>query len=574
MSRELSFRYLFESVLKYRAGVIQLIILQFLWLLMELSVPFMTQSIADKGIVNQDIDFIFVILLSLFFIFLSNLSSDFFRTRLLRHIGIRVNTTMLNLFLFRLIYKKMQFWFDHKESELNQLVTDNFRIEKFLTDGAAIFIDSVLRILLFGIVLFTFSAQIGITFFVAVGLSVVWDVFFLGLRERNDNIRFKVSAQIRKEISEIVAGIKDIKVNNLEQQRMQGWALTQDFFSRSRLQVMTTTQYYKSGIQVLDQLRYIIIIFLTAATVMKGSLTIGALLAVQYILGQLSRNTMALMQFIQDYHETKISLDRLAKIVNLEELEYIPTTKEASFVNKAQEITYQQVAFSYGKFPCLKNINFSVPYGSSVAIVGESGSGKSTILQTILQLLQPQEGEIRVGKRLLTEIPTDEWRSTWSVVLQDGFIFNKSIRFNITLLDDDQGADETYLHEIIRSCCLEDLVARLGNGVQTLVGTDGESLSKGQMQRILIARAWYKNGAYLLMDEPTSALDPITANTVFNNTLNAFKEKTIVFTTHNLKLAEMADLIIVIDNGNIIEQGTHQALIENNGHYSNLYRLW
>jgi ATP-binding cassette, subfamily B, bacterial len=574
MSRELSFRYLFESVLKYRAGVIQLIILQFLWLLMELSVPFMTQSIADKGIVNQDIDFIFVILLSLFFIFLSNLSSDFFRTRLLRHIGIRVNTTMLNLFLFRLIYKKMQFWFDHKESELNQLVTDNFRIEKFLTDGAAIFIDSVLRILLFGIVLFTFSAQIGITFFVAVGLSVVWDVFFLGLRERNDNIRFKVSAQIRKEMSEIVAGIKDIKVNNLEQQRMQGWALTQDFFSRSRLQVMTTTQYYKSGIQVLDQLRYIIIIFLTAATVMKGSLTIGALLAVQYILGQLSRNTMALMQFIQDYHETKISLDRLAKIVNLEELEYIPTTKEASFVNKAQEITYQQVAFSYGKFPCLKNINFSVPYGSSVAIVGESGSGKSTILQTILQLLQPQEGEICVGKRLLTEIPTDEWRSTWSVVLQDGFIFNKSIRFNITLLDDNQGADETYLHEIIRSCCLEDLVARLGNGVQTLVGTDGESLSKGQMQRILIARAWYKNGAYLLMDEPTSALDPITANTVFNNTLNAFKEKTIVFTTHNLKLAEMADLIIVIDNGNIIEQGTHQALIENDGHYSNLYRLW
>ncbi|HMQ48007.1 MAG TPA: ATP-binding cassette domain-containing protein [Saprospiraceae bacterium] len=567
---KISVPYLLKALLNYKKGVFQLIILQILWLLIELATPFLTKSLVDKGIKYQDYHFVVLVLLAQLMLFVGYLSSDFFKSWILRHIGIRLNTQLLNGFLHTLLYKNILFLSKQKEGEIGQLITDNFRVEKFLTDSLSGFMDAFLKVLLYGVILSIFNTTIALLFVASILLSLIWDFLFLKERARVDQLRFSSTSQVRNELLDVISGIQDIKVNNLEAHRQQRWGKTQHVFSNARLNVLRVVQLYKGGTLSFDQIRDIVIIFFAATLSMKGRITLGELLAIQYILGQLNKQTFILMQFIQDYHDAKLSLSRLETIMGNHEME--PSVKSLpSGMPLKGMLALNNLSFKYDQTYSLKEIELLIPYGSTVAIVGESGSGKSTLLKLILKLIQPMNGSITIEGKPFDHIKTEDWLDNCGIVLQDGYIFPDTLLYNITFCNDQNQADMDLLEKSIQLSCLQEIIVDLKEGVHTLIGRGGKQFSKGQEQRILIARAIYKSGNFLIMDEPTSALDTITERSIFDNLTAHYAGKSIIFTTHKLRMTKLVDIIVVIDGGRIVEIGKYEELVALEGKYFNLF---
>ena len=451
-----------------------------------------------------------------------------------------------------------------------QHINDNLRIETFMTGSSVNFVSAIFKILVFGIVLFIFSWKIGLIFLISFFVVIFWDFFFLRFREKIDNERFKVGSRMRSHLMEVLEGLVDIKVNNLEKYKLEQWNEIQDKFAVNRLMILRIYQFYQGFNLIVGQLRDIFILFFAAMSVINGTLTLGAMLAIQYILGQLTKPTTDIMQFVQDWQDAKLSLERLSGVFLKSEKEYEPDDFNPTIdYNKA--ITFDNVRFTYKDLPTIKEISFDVPYGSRIALVGKSGSGKSTIIKLVLKLLKAEQGELKVGDHRIQHINYKTWRENCSFVSQDGFIFSNTLGYNITLTEDSSNIDFNRLNEAIELSCLDQIMGGLERGVETLVGRGGKQFSKGQVQRILLARAIYKNANYLVMDEPTSALDNITAKKVIQNVEKFFAGRTIITATHKLKLFEHVDKIVMIEAGQIIEQGSFDELIEQKGAY---YQQW
>ena len=565
-----SLKKLLPQLLKHRKGVIQIVSLQIIWGIVELILPFLTQAIVDKGINQQDLDFIYLILLAQLMLFVGNISTDMFKSWMLRHIGVRINMNLVNSFLKRIIIKNVFFFYERKEGGLLQLVNDNFRIEKFLTDSILSIFNAIFRIILYGMILSVFSSTISITFLVSVILSISWDFIFLKERKKFDELTFNIKAKVRTELLEIFNGITDIKVSNQEWSKIANWQKLQNLHSSLRLNKLRIHQLYKGGTLTINQLRNLLIMFLSATYVINGTITLGAMLAIQYIMGQLNSQVLTLMEFVEHTQDAKLSLGRLEKVMTDDQIEYYPneTTRKQTF---KENVKVEGLYFDYNQTPCLKEINLDIPYGSKVALVGESGSGKSTLLKLILKLLNPDKGKITIGKYGLRGIENDTWRDNYSVVLQDGFIFNRNLKYNITYQENDSEIDFDKMQQAIKLSCLEEVLSNLENGFDTMIGRGGKSLSKGQGQRVLLARAIYNSSNYLFMDEPTSALDTITSKKVIQNLQSHYKNETVVIATHKLRLAEKMDLILLMKSGEIIEKGTHLELMNKKGLYHELY---
>lgn len=561
-----SFSGLYQQLFKYKTAILQVLALQVLWVLFELIFPFLTQALVDQGINHQDIDFIYLLLLGQLFLFLGIILSDFLRLWLLRHIGIRINIKLVNSYLHNLLFKKYLFFSNKKQGDLIQHINDNLRIETFMTGSSVNFISAIFKILVFGIVLFIFSWKIGLIFLISFFVVIFWDFFFLRFREKIDNERFKVGSRMRSHLMEVLEGLVDIKVNNLENYKVEEWHEIQDKFAVNRLMILRIYQLYQGFNLIVGQLRDIFILFFAAMSVINGTLTLGAMLAIQYILGQLTKPTTDIMQFVQDWQDAKLSLDRLSGVFLQSEKEYEPDDFNP-IVNYNKTITFENVRFTYQDLPTIKNITFEVPYGSKIALVGKSGSGKSTIIKLILKLLQSEQGEVKVGDHRIQHINYKTWRENCSFVSQDGFIFSNTLRYNITLKEEKAAVDFNRLNEAIELSCLDQIMEGLERGVETMVGRGGKQFSKGQVQRILLARAIYKNANYLIMDEPTSALDNITAKRVIQNLEKFFAGRTIITATHKLKLFEHVDKIVMIEAGQIVEQGSFDELIRLEGAY-------
>ena len=561
-----SFSGLYKQLFEYKTAIIQVLALQFLWVLFELIFPFLTQALVDQGINHQDIDFIYLLLLGQLFLFFGIITSDFLRLWLLRHIGIRINLKLVNAYLNDLLFKKFLFFNNKKQGELIQHINDNLRIETFMTASSVNFVSAIFKIIVFGVVLFIFSPTIGGIFGISFILILLWDFFFLRYREQIDNERFEVGSIMRSQLMEVLEGLIDIKTNNLEPDRLNNWQYVQDLFARNRLKILRIYQFYQGFNLAIGQLRDILILFVAAFAVLGGTMSLGAMLAIQYILGQLSKPTTDIMQFVQDWQDAKLSLGRLSEVTLESEKEYEPDTYIPS-IRYEKDIILEDVQFSYKDIPTIKKISFGIPYGNKLALVGKSGSGKSTIIKILLKLLETERGEVKVGLQRIHHLNHKTWRENCSFVSQDGFIFSNTLRFNITLTEDAAAIDFDLLNKAIEFSCLDQIMESLPKGVDTLIGRGGQLFSKGQSQRILIARAIYKNGNYLIMDEPTSALDNVTAREVIQNIETFFAGKTIIVATHKLKLFEHVDEILMIDEGQIIEKGNFAALMTKKGAY-------
>jgi len=568
-----SFSGLYQQLFKYKTAIFQVLALQVLWVLFELIFPFLTQALVDQGINHQDIDFIYLLLLGQLFLFLGIVLSDFLRLWLLRHIGIRINIKLVNSYLHNLLFKQYLYFSNKKQGDLIQHINDNLRIETFMTGSSVNFVSAIFKILVFGVVLFIFSWKIGLIFIISFFVVIFWDFFFLRFREKIDNERFKVGSRMRSHLMEVLEGLVDIKVNNLEKYKLEQWNEIQDKFAVNRLMILRIYQFYQGFNLIVGQLRDIFILFFAAISVINGTLTLGAMLAIQYILGQLTKPTTDIMQFVQDWQDAKLSLERLSGVFLKSEKEYEPDDFNP-IIDYNKAITFDNVRFTYKDLPTIKEISFDVPYGSKIALVGKSGSGKSTIIKLVLKLLKAEQGEVKVGDHRIQHINYKTWRENCSFVSQDGFIFSNTLGYNITLTEDSSTIDFNRLNKAIELSCLDQIMGGLERGVETMVGRGGKQFSKGQVQRILLARAIYKNANYLVMDEPTSALDNITAKKVIQNVEKFFAGRTIITATHKLKLFEHVDKIVMIEAGQIIEQGSFDDLIEQKGAYYQQCLYW
>ncbi len=551
-SSENIFKYLFP----YKRGIFNVIIFLFLGSIVQLIIPFLTQSIVDKGIRNNDLDFIFVILFAQIALFIGSRSMNFIRSWMMLHIGIRISLNLADNYVKNLLTKSTSFFDSKQEGDFLQRLFDNIRIERFLTDTSMMFIVAILNLIVFGIVLAIYSWMIFLIFIVSSSLIIIWMIFFLSIRKVIDNERFEVSSEGRNKFIEIINGIEEIKLNNLQTNQRLSWLQEQKELLKIRLKLLLIGQFQKSGAMSINQLKNVLLTFISAKYVITGHLTLGSMLAIQYLIGQLNQPVTDIISFIQDNQDARLSIDRLAEVYDEESYE----SGDITLQNWDKDISIQNVNVTLNNNEILKDISINIPYGSYIAIVGESGCGKTTLLKTICKFIPPTSGSVFLGDTCLEDVSTESWMENVSVVSQDGYIFADTIRFNITLQKESE-VNEEWLRKTIRLSKLRRVIGGLALGIDTRIGKGGKRLSKGQTQRILIARAIYKGGSYLMIDEASSSLDNLTESKVMDNLKNVFKDNTIIAIAHKLKTIKDADKIIFLEDGRITEVGSHDELL-------------
>jgi len=566
-TQALDFSYLIKYLYRYKALVIQLFTGLGVGSLLQLVLPFLTQSVVDIGINTRNINFIYIILIAQTMLFIGRTSVDFIRSWILLHISTRINISILTDFLIKLMKLPMHFFDSKMTGDIMQRMNDQKRIESFLTGSTLTVIFSLFNLIVFSFVLAFYNTTIFIIFIVSTTLYSVWVMLFLRKRRSLDFKRFDLSSQNQSAVVQLINGMQEIKLNNCEQQKRWEWERLQAGLFRFNIKSLKLTQYQQAGAFFINEGKNIIITFLVAKSVVDGQLTLGAMMAVQYIIGQLNSPIEQMLGFIQQFQDAKISLERLNEIREMDDEEPVDKTfiKELPF---DKGISLQNLTFTYpgaGNEPVLSNVNLEIPEGKTTAIVGMSGSGKTTILKLLLRFYEPGKGDIKVGNSYLNQVSFRYWRGLCGVVMQDGFIFSDSIAKNIAA--GDEYPDMMKLKHAVEMANITDFIENLPLGLNTKIGAEGNGISQGQRQRILIARAIYKNPKYIFFDEATNALDAINEKVIMENLETFFKGRTVVVVAHRLSTVKNADNIVVLDKGVIIEQGTHAELTASKGEY-------
>lgn len=566
------FHTFFVYLLQYRKLLFQLALGLLMGTILQLILPFLTQSIVDTGIATQNLNFIYLVLIAQFMLLIGRTSVDFIRSWILLHISTRLNVSILSDFLAKLMHLPISFFDTKLTGDIMQRMSDQKRIESFLTNQSLTVLFSMFNLVVFSFVLAFYNTTVFLVFLAASILYTLWVVAFLNRRKQLDYKRFAISAQNQSAVIQLISGMQEIKLNGCERQKRWEWERIQARLFRYSVKSLALGQYQQAGAFVINESKNIFIIFLVAKAVIAGQMTLGAMMAVQYILGQLNSPIEQLLGFIQSSQDAKISMERLNEIYEIENEE--PATK--TFLTELPEdktIRLQQLSFKYpgaGNEPVLQNINLTIPEGKTTAIVGMSGSGKTTILKLLLAFYRPNKGEIKVGETSLEKIKPSNWRKSCGIVMQDGFIFSDTIASNIAVAD--ERPDMIRLWQAIKAANIQDFVLSLPLGINTKIGAEGNGISQGQKQRILIARAVYKNPAYIFFDEATNALDANNERVIMDNLNKFFKGRTVVVVAHRLSTVRNAGQIVVLHKGEIIETGTHESLVALGGEYFELVR--
>ncbi len=564
-----SLSYILSYFRKHRKLLFQLGLGLFFGSILQLCIPFVMKAVVDIGISLSDANFIIIMFIAYAVLFFSQTLVESLRSWILLHLGVRVNINLISDFLVKLLRQPIRFFDTRMSGDIMQRISDHQRVEQLLTSTTLTAIFSAFTFVIFGVVLFYFDPVILIIFLVGSLLYLIWVLYFLKRRKELDYKRFDQLAANQSSLMQMVQGIEDIKLHNAEKYKRWQWERIQARLYRVSARYLAVDQWQRSGARFLNESKNILISFVAARAVVEGQMTLGMLVAIQYIIGQLNGPVEQIIEFIRAVQDARISLERMNDIHQREDES--SGTDKITILPENGDLQLEDVSFQYGgpHSPwVLSEINLLIPQGKTTAIVGTSGSGKTTLLKLLLNFYPPTEGNVKLGDIQLQNFQIRMWRNRCGAVLQDGYIFSESIARNIALGDDI--VDKKRLLKAVKLANIQDFIESLPLGYNTKIGQEGMGLSQGQRQRLLIARAIYKDPAYFFFDEATNALDSNNERQIMENLESYFEGKTVVVVAHRLSTVRNADHIIVLDQGRIIEQGTHERLVNLGGSY---YRL-
>jgi len=565
-----SFTFLSKYLLKYKRLVIQLAIGLLGGSLLSLIFPFLTQSIVDVGIQNQDINFIYVVLLAQIMLFLGRMGIETIRSWILLHLSARINISIISDFFIKLMRLPISFFDTRMTGDIMQRINDHHRIEQLLTSSSLNTLFSLVNLIIFSIVLLFYDYRLFIVYLVGAILYIGWISFFLKKRKELDYKRFSQVSQEQSKVIELINGMQEIKMHNAEKQKRWDWEFLQVKLFKIRIKSLSLEQWQSVGGNFINQMKDILVSFLSAKLVLSGNLTLGMMLSVQYIIGQLNSPLLQLIDFIKQTQDAKISLERLGEIHDKDDEE----DKNEQYVTDVpkKDIEIKDMSFRYigSDVPVFENLSLTIPYQQTTAIVGASGSGKTTLLKLLMKFYDPDQGEIRIGSTNMKNISPRYWRDHCGVVMQEGYVFNDTIANNIAVGEDH--IDKQKLRRAVEIANIKEFIESLPLSYNTKIGNEGVGVSGGQKQRLFIARAVYKSPEYILFDEATSALDANNEKVIMENLEQFFKGKTAVVIAHRLSTVRHADKIIVLDQGKVVEEGSHADLVDLRGEYYRLVR--
>ncbi|RKE57195.1 peptidase domain-containing ABC transporter [Sphingobacterium detergens] len=571
-NKGLQWHVLLQYFSQYKSLIIQLFFGLIIGTLLQLIPPFLTQSIVDTGINTKNIGFVYLILFAQLMLFVGQTGVTFIRSWILLHISTRINIAVVTDMLIKLMKLPMSFFELKTHGDIMQRMYDQQRIETFLTGSSLNTLFSLINLTVFSIILIYYNTAIFFTFFISTIIYTGWILLFMKRRRDLDQKRFNISSDNQTVTTELIQSIQEIKLTNSEKQKRWIWEAIQARLFKFKVKSLALSQYQQAGGLAINQLKGIFITFLSAESVIEGNLTFGGMLAIQYIVGMISSPIEQLLVFIQQYQDAKISLERINEIYQQEDEEpddrnwITKLPKDGSIILKDITFTY----YGAGNEPALYDINLLIPEGKTTAIVGMSGSGKTTILKLIMRFYTPERGEISIGKTKLDQISYKTWRENCGIVMQEGFIFADTIENNIAV--GEERPDTNKIEHAIKMANLEEFIAEQPFGLKTKIGVAGKGISQGQKQRLLIARAVYKNPKFIFFDEATNALDAKNERIIIDNLNKFFIGRTVIVVAHRLSTVSQADNIIVMDKGRIVEQGRHDELIDQRGEYYQLIK--
>lgn len=567
-----SFRFLYGYVRRYYKYFGMIAVGLALGSIIQLVLPFLTQAIVDKGIKHQDLNIILLILFGQLMLTISRTVIDFLRRWILLRISMKINISLISDFFIKLLKLPMSFFDTKLLGDLMQRMNDHGRVNNFLTHNVLNIVFSLLTLIVFSVVLVIYDKFVFLVFLIGSMLYGGWIALFLKRRKVIDYELFEQQAINNNRTYEFITSMQEIKLQDCEQRKRQEWEHIQKDLFKIQQKSLRLQQQEEAGGIFINELKNIAITVMSAAAVIEGNMTLGMMLAVQYIIGQLCSPVEQLMDFFYSIQDVKISLERINEIHSMED-ENGKAGLLTSIEQKSKGINIQNVIFKYNPHVLTKTIDhvdIQIPQGKVTAIVGASGSGKTTLIKLILGYYSVIEGRICIGSTNINDVNKQWWRRQCGVVMQDGVIFSESIARNIAV--DDAEIDQVRLLEAAKISCIFDYVMGLPLKFDTKIGRDGIGLSQGQKQRILIARAVYKNPEYIFLDEATNSLDANNERKIVENLDRFYKGKTVVIVAHRLSTVKNADQIVVIDHGKVVEMGTHDTLTLKKGAYFQLVK--
>lgn len=536
------------------------------------ALPFLSQANIDIGIKNRDLKFILLIMIAQLVISVSQTAVGFIQSWISLHMNTKININLISDYLSKLTKMPMHFFDTKMMGDILQRIGDHGRIKAFLMGSSVNFIFSIGSFLVFGVILGVYNWKILVTFLTGNGLYVAWILSFMHFRRELDHRRFKTSSELQNNMVQFIQGMQEIKLNNIEREKRWEWERLQAKLYHISVRGLTIGQVQATGSFLFSSTTNIIISYLAAKMVVTGDITLGMMMSLSFILGQLAAPIGSFIGFAQSYQDAKISLERLNEI-NEQEDEDTEIETKLSYLPDDADIHINDVTFSYSgaeRNYALQNINLTIPSGKVTAIVGASGSGKTTLIKLIQGFYQPLRGTICVGNTPITHINPHFWRSKTGSVMQDSYIFSDTIAKNIAVCTDE--IDKKRLFDAVEAANLKNFINSLPLNYSTKIGMEGVGLSQGQKQRILIARAVYKNPDFFFLDEATNALDSENEAVIMENLKKIYQGKTVLISAHRLSSVKEADNIVVLHGGRIVEQGRHADLVNAKGYYYNLVK--
>ena len=564
--------FLMKYLRPYRKLITQLLLGFLTGSLLSLLFPFLTQAIVDVGITTNNLSFIVLVLVAQLVLMVSQTAVGFIRSWIMLHVSARVSISLISDFLIKLMKLPVRFFDTKMIGDLRQRIDDNQRIQSFLTTNLVNMSFGIFIFIIYSFVLAYYSWSILAIFYAGSALYVLWISLFMKKRKELDNRRFEEAAANQSNVYQLITGMQEIKLNNCEKQKRWEWERIQARLFRVSVKALMLHQNQQAGSVFINQTKNILIIFVAARSVLDGNMTLGMLVAVQFIIGQLNGPIQDFISFVTAAQDARISLDRLGEIHDKENEEDVATPRNRELPS-IKELYIDNLMFQYEgpKSPkVLEGINLHIPENKVTAIVGPSGSGKTTLIKLLLGFYKPVDGNIRLGAIDLNQYSMEWWRLNCGVVMQDGFIFSDTIANNIAV--GESSPDKSRLLRAVEVANIRETIESLPLRYNTKIGQEGIGLSHGQKQRILIARAVYKDPAFLFFDEATNALDAINEKVIIENLSGFYRGKTVVVVAHRLSTVRGADQIIVLQEGKIAETGTHGNLVKKRGAYYNLVK--
>ena len=568
-------KFLWSYLKKYKRFFTQLILGLLIGSLLQLVFPFLTQAIVDTGIGGKDLGFVWLVLLAQMMLLFSRTAIDFIRSKILLHISTRINISLISDFFIKLMKLPMKFFDTKLMGDLLQRIEDHRRVEQFLTSSSLSLLFSFFTFLVFCIVLASYNLYIFGVFLLGTALYASWIIIFLKKRRLLDYKYFEQAGKNRNVTYQLIGGMQEIKLQGCEQRKRWEWEDVQADLFKVNLQSLNLQQVQQAGSITINEVKNILITVLAATAVIQGNMTLGMMLAVQYIIGQLNSPVEQLIQFIYSWQDVSISLDRMNEIHTETNEENTERTRN-NYTEKSidgHSLAIKDLSFKYDIYSpkgILSNINLSIPNGKVTAIVGASGSGKTTLIKLLLGFYEPLSGSIQIGNAHLSECDLGWWRSQCGAVMQEGYLFSDTIARNIAISDDEPDIER--IRHAARVANIADYIEALPLAYNTMIGQDGQGISQGQRQRILIARVVYKNPMFVFLDEATNALDANNERSITENLSEFYQGKTVVVVAHRLSTVRNADQIVVLDEGKIVEIGTHEELTTIRGQYFDLVK--